>query len=98
MHARTITANIVPGRLDEALQIFRDEIHPMIEQQPGHISTNLFIDRDRNRAQTVTIWESRAAEQATSERSEYLSKVLGRLNGFLANRHVASWEVAGGSN
>ncbi len=93
MYARTITANVVPGRLDEALKIFQDEIQPMIEGQAGHISTSLLIDRDRNRAQTVTVWESEAAEKATSEESDYLSKIMGRLSGFLANRHVAAWEV-----
>ena len=93
MYARTITANVVPGRLDEALKIFQDEIQPMIESQPGHVSTSLLIDRDRNRAQTVTIWESEAAEKATSEESDYLSKIMGRLSGFLPNRHVAAGEV-----
>ena len=93
MYARTITANIVPGRIEQALKIFRDEIQPMIEDQPGHVSTSLLVDRDRHRAQTLTIWESEAAEKATSEESNYLSKVMGRLSGFLANRHVETWEV-----
>lgn len=94
MHARTIMASLVPGKADEALRIFHDEILPIIKEQPGYVSTALYVDRDNNQAQTVSIWESAAAEAATSSQSDYLKNVVGKLSGCLVNRDVYSWEVA----
>lgn len=37
--------------------------------------------------------ESQAAERATTRGSEYLTKVVGMLDGCLVNRDYATWEV-----
>jgi heme-degrading monooxygenase HmoA len=94
MHSRTIEAKLVPGMADEALRVFRDEVMPIVKQQPGFISTSLFLDRANNKAMTVSIWESAEAEAATSASSEYLKSVVGKMSRYLVNRGVQSWEVA----
>ena len=93
MYARTITAALVPGMGDEAIRIFRDEIVPEIRKQPGYISTAIYLDREHNRAQTVSLWESEAAERATSQGSGYLTKVVGLLVGKVVNKELINWEV-----
>ena len=66
MYARTINAFLVPGKADEAIRIFRDEIIPEIRQQPGYVSAWIYLDREHNLAQTVSLWQSAQTESATS--------------------------------
>jgi len=93
MYARTITAALVPGKGDEAISIFRDKIVPIIREQPGYISTAIYLNRDKNIAQTVSLWESAELEKATSEGTAYLSKVVGLLRGCVVNKEHLHWEV-----
>lgn len=93
MFVRTIVADLVPGRADEAIRIFRDEIVPVIREQPGYIKTAIFVDREAHKAQTVSYWETKEAMEATSQGSPYLSKVVGLLRSCLVNRNYGQWEV-----
>lgn len=93
MYARTIVAYLVPGKADEAIRLFREQVVPEIKKQPGFVNTAIYIDRDSNMAQTVSLWESEEALQATSRGSEYLKTVVGKLRGCLVNRDFANWEV-----
>ena len=93
MYVRTIVADLVPGKAAEAVRIFRDEIVPVIREQPGYVSTSIYIDHAHDQAQTVSIWQSKEAMDATSEGSSYLSEVVGMLRGSLVNRSYDSWEV-----
>ena len=93
MYARTIVAYLVPGKADEAIRIFSEEIVPVIREQPGYVSTAIYLDRRNNMAQTVSVWETAEAEARTSRGSEYLDKVVGMLRGCLVNREVTYWEV-----
>lgn len=93
MYARTIVAYLVPGKADEAIKIFSEQIVPVIREQPGYVSAAIYLDRENKMAQTVSIWETAEAEAATSEGSEYLTKVVVMLLGCLVNREVTNWEV-----
>ena len=93
MYARTIVAYLVPGKADEAIRIFSEQIVPVIREQPGYVSTAIYLDRDNNMAQTVSMWETAEEEAKTSKGSTYLAKVVGMLRGCLVNREVTNWEV-----
>jgi heme-degrading monooxygenase HmoA len=93
MCVRTIVAYLVPGKADEAIRIFSEQVVPVIREQPGYVSTAIYLDRDNNMAQTVSMWESAEAQAATSQGTEYLTKVVGMLRGCLVNREVTNWEV-----
>jgi len=93
MYARTITAALVPGKGDEAIRIFRDEIVPIIRDQPGYVGTAIYLDREQNKARTVSYWESQELEQATAEGTDYLSKVVNMLKGCLVNKEYNHWEI-----
>jgi heme-degrading monooxygenase HmoA len=93
MYARTISSYLIPRKADEAIRIFRDRVVPVVRGQPGYLSTAIYIDREHDRAQTVSVWESQEAERATTRGSEYLTKVVGMLDGCLVNRDYATWEV-----
>ncbi len=94
MHARTIEAKLVPGKADEALRVFEEQVLPLARQQPGYVSASLLLDRENNTAITLSIWESEEAEEATSMSSSYLKGAVSKLSAFLVNRKVSSWEVA----
>lgn len=93
MYVRTITADLVPGKADEAIRIFRDEIVPVIREEPGYIRTAIYVDREHGQAQTVSYWESKEAMEATSQGSAYLGKVVGMLRSCLVNRTYSQWQV-----
>lgn len=93
MYVRTISADLVPGKAEEAVRIFREEIVPVIREEPGYIRTAIYIDNKNNRAQTVSFWESKEAMEATSQGSAYLGKVVGMLRSCLVNRAYDQWQV-----
>jgi heme-degrading monooxygenase HmoA len=93
MYARTIVADVIPGKADEAVRIFEEQIVPVIKEQPGFVSTAIYIDEDKKKAQTVSFWESKQAMLATSQGTPYLSKVTGMLRSCIVNRHYDLWEV-----
>lgn len=66
----------------------------MVKEQPGFVSTAIYIDRDKNQAQTVSYLESQEAADATSMGSAYLGKVSGMLRNCIVTRTVGQWEVA----
>lgn len=47
MYARTILAYLVPGKADEAIRIFSEQIVPVIREQPGYVSTSIYLDRHK---------------------------------------------------
>jgi quinol monooxygenase YgiN len=94
MYVRTIVADLIPRKADEAVKIFREQIVPVIREQPGFVSTSIYIDRSNNQAQTISVWESEAAAKATSEGTAYLAKVTGMLRSCLVNRKHELWEIA----
>lgn len=93
MYARTIVADLVPGREQEAVRIFAEQIVPVIREQPGYISTAIYVDHQHHQAQTVSYWETKEAEESSSRGSEYLTHVVGLLRACLVNRQYDSWEV-----
>lgn len=93
MYVRTIIADVIPGKAEEAVRVFEEQIAPVVREQPGFISTAIYIDEDKKRAQTVSFWESKEAMLATSQGSPYLAKVTGMLRSCIVNRHYDLWEV-----
>jgi heme-degrading monooxygenase HmoA len=93
MYARVIHASVVPGKTDQAIATFRDEIVPIIKEKPGYLGTAIFVDREKGDAETVSLWETREAAEATGPGTDYLTTVVGMLHQYLANREYRHWEV-----
>ena len=66
---------------------------PVIGEPPGYVSPAIYIDHRTNQAQTVSLWESKEAMEATAQGSAYLARVAGLLRSCLVNREYAQWEV-----
>jgi quinol monooxygenase YgiN len=61
-----------PGRVDEAIEMFRSEVLPSAEGLAGFCSASLMVDRQSGRAVSTVTWDSRE----TMERSRVIAAQL----------------------
>lgn len=78
MCARVVTVQIQPGKLDEAIQIFRDSIKPAARQQKGHQGGYLLADRQTGKVMSIALWETEA-DLTTGETSGYLREQMAKI-------------------
>ncbi len=90
MYSRMVTALILPGKLDEVVQFWKDSA-PATQEQTGFVNARLYADRAANRIRTVSLWESQAACQASMDWND---EVLARFAAlFAAPPTVESYEL-----
>ena len=83
MYARTVTVQIQPGKLDEAIRIFRDSVVPAAKQQKGFKSIVLLTDRNTGKGLAIATWETEADMKA-NEASGYLREQLTKFGSVFA--------------
>jgi heme-degrading monooxygenase HmoA len=84
MHARVTTVDLVPGKEDEIVDIWRKDIVPLVKAQAGFKAAYVFGDTETHRGMSVTLWESEADMKASEESGavqEALSKFVGLFAG-----------------
>jgi hypothetical protein len=54
-----------PGRLDEAVRVYKTTMLPAVEQQPGFCSASLFVDQKTSRLVSTVTYDSRDALRRT---------------------------------
>ncbi|MFH1037985.1 MAG: antibiotic biosynthesis monooxygenase [PVC group bacterium] len=74
MYAQLITISIKPDKIDEFRELYEEYINPEIKVQKGYRNFYLLIDRERSKAISVTIWESRKDAEASEEVNLYLEQ------------------------
>lgn len=65
MNARVVTAQFQPGKIDEAVRIFRDSAMPAAKQQQGFKGALLLTDPNTGKGISITLWETEADLKAT---------------------------------
>jgi hypothetical protein len=72
MHARVITfSGADPEKRDDAIQIIRETVLPMLRGYDGYAGYLAMYDADNRRAQAIILWESKdAAESAETTLAE----------------------------
>jgi heme-degrading monooxygenase HmoA len=94
MHARTGVSRMKPGKMDEAIAMYRDSVLPLLKQQKGFKRLYWLVDRKTDRYTVVTLWESEADMTAT-ETSGLLKEVVSKFAPFTAEETtIARYEVA----
>ena len=83
MHARLVTVQIQPGKIDEAISIYRDTVMPAAKQQKGFKGATLLTDRDTGKGVSVTLWETEADMTAT-EASGWWQEQIAKFAAALA--------------
>ncbi len=81
MYARVGKAEIEPGRMEEAVAIWRERVMPRLRQQPGFRGALLLGD-GRTTAEAITLWESEVEAQAAGPA---MQAAIGQLGGPLAH-------------
>ena len=94
MHARTGVSRMKPGKMDEAIAMYRDSVLPLLKQQKGFKGLYWLVDRKTDRYTVVTLWESEADMTAT-ETSGLLKEVVSKFAPLTAEETtITRYEVA----
>ncbi len=60
MYARVTTAQVQPGKMDEAISMMRDSTYPASRNQEGFKSAILLTNPKTGKALSITLWETEA--------------------------------------
>ena len=94
MYARTVTAQAQPGKVEEAISIYRNSIVPTSKEQKGFKGGFFVVDNATGKGVSLTLWETEADMQA-AEASGYLREQIAKLGATLATAPVSEhFEVA----
>ncbi len=94
MYARTMRAQLQPGRVDELLRVWRDDVLPAARQQPGFRGATLLVDHTERTGISITRWDS-LEELEAGEANGFLQAQVAKLAPYLTSapeRHV--YEIA----
>ena len=58
MYARVTIIQLLPGKTDEGIAIFRDSVVPAAMQQKGYKGAYLLSDRKMGKGMSITFWET----------------------------------------
>jgi heme-degrading monooxygenase HmoA len=80
MYARVTFVQIVPGKLDEAVERYRDTVVPAAKQQKGCRGAYLLTltDRSAGKGISMTLWETEA-DMIAGENSGYYQGQLAKF-------------------
>ena len=89
MYARVINSQLLPGKVDDSVSIWRDKVAPNIKQAQGFKGAYLFGDRQTGKGVTITLWET---EDDANAMNAGLSQTLALFD-FTAQPELNQYEV-----
>lgn len=96
MHADIVTLPIQPGKLEDAVGVFRDEAAAVFKKQPGFKALYVLRGSDPNKLVAIGLWETKADSETydnSGDNQELNAKTAGF--GFVAGHPVIEgYEVA----
>jgi quinol monooxygenase YgiN len=96
MHARLVTAQISPEKMDDLIQLWHNQVLSTYQEQTGWKSARLLVDRKTGKAILVSLWETETEGQASGPGSPQGQKVHAIIGHLLTGRPVVEqYEVAG---
>ncbi len=96
MHARLLTAQVSPEKMDEFIQLWHNKILSTYQEQTGWKSARLLVDRQTGKAILISVWETEAERQTSGTGSAQGQKVHATIGHLLTGRPVVEhYEVAG---
>ena len=91
MYARVINSQLLSGKTDDALAIWRDQVAPAIKQAKGFKGAYLVGDRGTGKGLTITLWETQEDADAMNAA---LPQTLALFDGlFAAQPSLETYEV-----
>ena len=83
MYARVTLVQVLPGKADEAIGIFRDSVVPAAKEQKGHRGHYLLTERKSGKSISISLWETEA-DMTTGESSGHCQQQLAKFKGIFA--------------
>jgi heme-degrading monooxygenase HmoA len=77
MYARTVSGQMLPGRMDEGISIYRDSIAPAAKQQKGSKGVFFLVDRKTGKFVSLATWDTEA-DMIAGEASGYLREQIAK--------------------
>lgn len=87
MFARPVTMQIRPGKMDEAIRIYRESVVPTSREQKGCRGMQLLTDAASGKCVSISTWDSDADQQA-SEDSGHMQRQIAGFGPFMAGPPV----------
>jgi heme-degrading monooxygenase HmoA len=94
MYARVTIVQIRPGKMDEAISIFRDSVVPAGKEQKGHQGHYLLTDREKGKGISISLWETEADLTAGESSGHYLAQLAKFKDIFAAPPVRENYEVS----
>jgi len=93
MFARHVSFNLKPIKREEVIQIFENEILPLLQKQNGFTDEITFVSPEGRQALAISLWESKEnADRYSRETYPQVLKSLARV--VEGTPEVRSYEVA----
>lgn len=83
MYARAVNVQLKSGKVDEAVNIVKDAIVPVLKQQKGFKGQLFLTQSDTGRAISINMWETEA-DLTVFETSALYREIMGKLAAVLA--------------
>lgn len=83
MYARVTIVQVLPGKDDEAIDIFRDSVVPAAMEQKGHKGHYLLTDRKSGKSISISLWETEA-DMTVGASSGHYQQQLAKFKGIFA--------------
>jgi len=94
MYARTGVSRMKPGKMDEAIAMYRDSVVPLLKEQKGFKGLYWLVDRKTDKYTVMTLWETEP-DMAVTETSGLLQEVISKFAPFVAEQTaIERYEVA----
>ncbi len=94
MYAQVVRVEIQPGKVDEAIAIFKDSVIPAARQQKGFRNAYMLIDRSADRGIGFSLWETEADVAALASSGFYQEQVAKFAAIFAGPPERGVYEVA----
>ncbi len=72
MFARVTTGIGSPDRIDETARVYREQMVPTMQQQPGFLYAVFLANRESGKGVSVTVWESEEAARASEAQAQQM--------------------------
>ena len=82
MHARVMTYQIHPDKIEETERIVRESLIANLRQQKGFRGALILTDPNRARSMSITLWETEA-DLTASATSGFVREQLAQVRDFL---------------
>ncbi len=97
MFSQIVRVKIQPGKVDEAIAIFKDSVLPAAQQQTGFKNAYMLVDRSANRGIGLSLWETEADVAALATSGFYQEQIAKFAALFDGPPEREVYEVGAGS-